>query len=328
MDFGVSISWRGTTIESTRAVCLEADRLGFDYLWITEAWGLEALATAGYLLGLSNHIKIGAGVLNVYSRSAALIGMACATLEQLAPGRFLLGVGTSGRKLVERWHGVRFDRPIERMREYVEVIKKVVQGETVEFSGESLNLSGFKLYTQPRKTPQEIFVGAMGERSLRLSGAISDGALVTMYPIFKLADALKLVNHGDPSGNPKKLFAYLQLRIAEGDEELEKAKREVARNIAFYITSMGEYYARNMIRFGFGRDVKRIIDAHSSGGSKQATEAVEDHLIDELSLVGTAEEIREKILRIPKDVTPVFVLDAPPELKVSDLKLDQLKPLL
>jgi alkanesulfonate monooxygenase SsuD/methylene tetrahydromethanopterin reductase-like flavin-dependent oxidoreductase (luciferase family) len=133
MDFGIALSWRGATIEGTRGVCLEADRVGFGYFWITEAWGMEALSTAGYLLGISRNIKIGCGVLNAFSRSAALIGMACATLDQISPGRFLLGMGTSGRKLVERWHGIGFEKPVTRLKEYLEVIREVTRGENCRF---------------------------------------------------------------------------------------------------------------------------------------------------------------------------------------------------
>ncbi len=128
--------WRGATIDSTRAIAQEAERLGFEYLWLTEAWGLETLSTAGYLFGITSKIKIGIGVLNVFSRSAALIGMACATLDQIAPGRFVLGLGSSGKAVVKNWHGQQFAKPIERTKEYVGIIKRVASGESLDYSGE------------------------------------------------------------------------------------------------------------------------------------------------------------------------------------------------
>ncbi|MFI5420897.1 MAG: LLM class flavin-dependent oxidoreductase [Nitrososphaerales archaeon] len=326
MNCGIAISWRGATIEATREICIAADRLGFQYLWITEAWGLEALTTTGYLLGLSNQIKIGAGVLNVYSRSAALIGMACATLDQISAGRFLLGLGTSGRTLVEHWHGVKFESPNIRVREYMEVIRRVLRGENVEFDGEAMKLSGFKLYSKPSKE-QEIYLGAMGDRNLRLAGEICEGAIVTMYPLSKLHHASELVN-GKSNGRKKKIFSYLQLRVTANADEIEKARREVAKNIAFYVASMGTYYAKNLAKLGFASEVKKITEAHSAGGSKRATEEVDDALIDELSVIGSLAEIKEKLCKIPDTVIPVFVVDAPPSLKISDLHLDQLKLVL
>src|SRR5579872_266294 len=223
MKIGVSISWRSATIDSSRAIALEADRTGFEYLWLTEAWGLEALSTAGYLLGLTSRIKLGIGVLNVFSRSAASIGMACVTLDQIAPNRFILGLGTSGRAVVERWHGKKFARPLQRTREYVKVVKQVARGEEVNYQGEILKLAGFKLYTKPRESDQEIYIGAMGEKNLRLAGEISDGAIVTMYPLSKLFDALETVRRSSPGdGREKKIFAYLPFKVARSSEELQK----------------------------------------------------------------------------------------------------------
>jgi alkanesulfonate monooxygenase SsuD/methylene tetrahydromethanopterin reductase-like flavin-dependent oxidoreductase (luciferase family) len=328
MEYGVALSWRGTTVDGTRTLCTEADRLGFEYFWITEAWGLEALSTAGYLLGFSRNIKIGTGVLNVFSRSAALIGMACATLDQISPGRFLLGIGASGKKLVENWHGVSFEKPSTRVKEYVKVIQRVVRGDPVDFRGETMKLSDFKLYAKPIERKQEIFLGAMGDRNLQLAGEISDGAIVTMYPISQLAHALHEVNGSALSGAKKEVFSYLQLKVAKNEAEKENAKTEIAKHIAFYVASMGANYARNLCKLGFEKDVNEIIAAHSSGGSKSAAQAVSEKLIGELSLIGTPEEIQEKVTGIPDGVTPVFVVDAPQDSDIRALKLDQLAPLL
>ena len=172
MKFGLCINWRGATIDFTREIALEADKLGLEYLWLSEAWGMEATSTAGYLLGITRRVKIGAGILNVYSRSAALIGMACATLDQIAPNRFLLGLGSSGKTVVENWHGASFTKPLQRTREYVEIIRRVVRGEDLEFSGEVLNLSGLRLYTKPGSNNQEIYIGAIGDRNLTIAAEI------------------------------------------------------------------------------------------------------------------------------------------------------------
>ena len=307
MRLGVSVYWRGARIDATREIAQEADRLGFDYLWITEAWGMEALSTIGYLFGITKKIKIGPGVLNVFSRSAALIGMAAATFDQMAPGRFVLGLGASGRILVESWHRMKFERPLERTREYIEIIRKVSLGEPIE-------PSRFKLYTTPSRESPEIYLGAIGERNLRLAGEIADGAIVTMYPISRLSNALDLVNEESHEGRRrKKIFAYLPAMVTESEQERISAKSEVARNIAFYVASMGSYYAKNLSRLGFGESVEKIQKAYSTRGSKGASEAVDDALIDELSLIGTSDEIRKKLSRAvstSEEIIPVLGLDA------------------
>ncbi len=327
MRLGVSINWRGATIESSRAIAQEADRLGFEYLWLTEAWGLEALSTAGYLLGLTSRIKVGVGVLNIFSRSAALIGMACATLDQIAPERFVLGLGSSARAVVENWHGVPFQRPTQRTKEFVEVVRRVAGGEQLNYSGEILKLSGFRLYTRPRLDQQEIYIGALGERNLELAGEISDGAIVTMYPLSRMSRALQILEQSD--GKKKKtLFAYLPLKITRNPEEVTRARVEVARNIGFYIASMGKFYAANLSKLGFEENVKKIIAGHSRGGSKGASEAVDEELIGELSLIGSVEEIREKLMELPKGVVPVIAMDSPATSDISGLRLDALESLV
>jgi len=320
--------WRGATIERSRAIAQKADRLGFDYLWLTEAWGLESLSTAGYLLGLTSKIKIGIGVLNVFSRSAALIGMACATLDQIAPNRFVLGLGSSARGVVENWHGEPFSEPMQRTREYVEIVKRVARGDQLDYSGEILKLSGLRLYTRPMKREQEIYIGAIGDKNLELAGAISDGAIVTMYPLSKISHALEVLERSNPSGKKKTLFLYLSMKIVSNSQEMENARNEVARNISFYVASMGKYYSRNLAALGYDQMVKKILAAHSEGGSKAATAAVDEDLINELSMIGNVDEIREKLLKLPRNVVPVFALDSPPTEDITGLKLDELAPLV
>lgn len=162
---------------------------------------------------------------------------------------------------------------------------------------------------------QEIYLGAMGEKNLELAGQISDGAIVTMYPLSKISQALEVLERSGANGErsrSKELFAYVPLKIAENAEDAETARSEVARNIGSYIASMGEYYARNLAVLGFERNVEKILRTHSQADSKAATAAVDDELIEELSLIDSVDEIKEKLLKLPKGVVPVFAVDSPP----------------
>jgi len=323
MKLGVAISWRGATIDSSRKIALESERAGFEYLWLTEAWGMEALSTTGYLLGMTSRIKLGVGVLNIFSRSAALIGMACATLDQVAPGRFILGLGASGGAVVEKWHGMTFSRPLQRTKEYVEIVRRVARGEEVNYEGEILKLAGFRLYTKPKETNQEIYIGAIGEKNLKLAGQIADGAIVTMYPFSKMSTALQILRRSLPSDSREKLlFAYLPFRVVQTSEEVQRRRIEVAKNIAFYISSMGKYYAKKLAELGFEKNVERVIMAYKEGGSKEATAAVDDQLIDELSLIGSQDQILDKLRKIPEGVIPVLSIDS------SETQLDSLGSML
>lgn len=309
-DFGVTIAWQGSTIEGVGVIASEADKLGFGYFWLPEAWGLEAFSTVSYILSKTSCIRVGTGVANVYSRSAALIGMGCATLDQIAPSRFLLGLGSSSKSLIESWHGFEFSKPIKRTEEYVRIIKKVVSGEEVRLDGEIIrSLSKFRLFTKPMASNQEIYLGAVGDANLRLAGRICDGAVLATYPSSKLDHAMNLLNDG-ARGSERKLFTYLPTFISTSEKELSKAKQRVAKNISFYVTSMGTYYAKNLVRLGYEEDVNRIIETRSHVGSQAAAEAVSEEILSELSLIGSPQSVIEKVSKFPKGVIPVLGFDA------------------
>lgn len=298
-DFDLTFAWQGATIEALSYVAIEADKLGFGCLWIPEAWSLECFSTAAYLLCKTSKIRVGSGIVNVFSRSAALIGMSCATMDQIAPGRFVLGLGSSGRILVESFHGVKFSKPLERTKEYVNVIRKVLSGENVDFNGELLQLSKFRLFTKPVPS-QEIYLGAIGKKNLELAGEICDGAIVTMCPLSRIGEASRIID------NNKKLLTYLPTFVSSSKEDVERAKPVVAKNVAFYIASMGEYYQSNLRRLGYETEVAKIIDAQREKGSAGAALAVSDKLLDDLALIGSKEEVMEKVANLPKNVRPVL----------------------
>jgi alkanesulfonate monooxygenase SsuD/methylene tetrahydromethanopterin reductase-like flavin-dependent oxidoreductase (luciferase family) len=185
-DFGVTFSWQGTTVRNIATLAQEAESLGFGHFWVPEAWGLESFSTTAYLLALTKKIRIGTGVVNVFSRSAALIGMACATLDQISLGRFMLGIGTSGRGLIERWHKAKFERPLCRTLEYIDDIRRVSRGLPIEQSDSEIGRGTFRLFTSPMGKDIEIYIGAIGDRNLKLAGEHADGAILAQILSFML----------------------------------------------------------------------------------------------------------------------------------------------
>ncbi len=290
--FGVTVSWPNATIQAMKGIACEAADLGYGHFWVQEAWGLEAFSTISYLLGVTKKIRIGSGILNVYSRSAALIGMGCATLGQVSTGRFMLGLGSSGKALIEDWHSTKFGKPLTRTIEYIRLIKSVVKGEPVNYDGETIQAKRFRLFTKPLQSGPEIYIGAVSEKNLQLAGEIADGAILVMYPMSRLNKVLKLLNG-------KRIFAYYRTRITGSTEEERKARFQFARNIAFYVASMGKYYSRNLAKLGYSEDVHRITEADARSGSREAAE--------ELTFVGSAKSVLDKISeRVPEGVHPVF----------------------
>ena len=249
-NYGVTVTWQGMTVDGLTAIATEADKLGFGYLWIPEAWGLEAFSVISHILDRTKNIRVGTGITNVYSRSAALIGMGCATFDQIAPGRFMLGLGSSGRGLIEYWHGYDFSKPLRRTEEYVQVIRKVAKGDTVDFDGDVLkHLSRFRLFTKPMEKSLEIYLGAIGDENIRLAGKICEGAILAEYPSSKMDHALKLLN-GESQSVSKKLFTYLPAFISNSKENIDKAREQIAKNISFYVTSMGAILSKEPNEIG------------------------------------------------------------------------------
>ena len=305
-QFGVTVDWRGATIEALTTISLQADYSGCGYLWVPEAWGLEAFSTVGRLISITKRIRIGTGVVSIYSRTAGTLGMGCATINQMAPGRFLLGLGISGDGLVESFHGMKFERPFKRMREYIECVRRIQSGEPVDYDGEILKLSRFRLFTNPASPSVPVYIGAMGEKNLAFAGKIADGAIVTCFPISKLSQSLELVNHSDPSRR-KKVFAFIHMRLPSNEREEAAAKLEVAKFISFYNASMGKYYAQNLMRLGFSKVVEAFKSASSSGGTAEAAKVISEDFLNEFSLIGRPAKIIERLATIPDNIHPIFV---------------------
>lgn len=309
---GVTFDWRSASLRAVADLASAAEQEGYEFFWVPEAWGLEAFSTISHVLTKTTKISVGSGIINVYSRSAALIGMGCATLSQLAPGRFLLGLGVSGKGLIEGWHGARFEDPFTRLQEYVEVIRKVLAGGPVEHSGKHLKLSGFRLYTQPPQRPPKMLLAALGQKSLRLAAKLFDGAIVTMYPSSKLADAARTVGSEDPN---KTVHYFQPAAVVLGDQTLGDTAY-IAKTIAFYVASMGDYYYRALVSLGFEKEAETIRSRYR-GGDREGAAAAAQALLDELALVGTPDQIAQKLSSYPANVVPVLSFRATGEEDVA-----------
>ena len=144
-----------------------ADALGFDSVWLGESWGYELFTSMADLVRVTQHIKIGAGIANIYSRTPALLASTAATLDERSGGRIILGLGPSGANVIEHWHGVPFSKPVTRTREYVEIIRMILHGEKLVYDGEFFKLErGFKLRFTPLRTDLPIYIAAMGPRNV------------------------------------------------------------------------------------------------------------------------------------------------------------------
>src|SRR6266487_4406969 len=279
-----------------------ADELGFDSIWLGESWGYELFTSMADLVRVTKRIKIGAGIANIYSRTPALIASTVATLDERSSGRILLGLGPSGANVIEHWHGVPFQKPVQRTREYVEIIKMILRGEKLVYNGEIFHLErGFKLRFTPPRTEIPIYIAAMGPKNVVQSGEIADGVLPVYWPGHKWGEMREQLDEGARMAGRPRHSAMIAPNIITVilDENVSAEERAAARfaasaPLAYYIGRMGVYYAQMLTRHGYGAEVEAVQEGWKQG-MKGGIDAVTPELLDATSIIGTPQEIVAKL---------------------------------
>ena len=285
-----------------------AERLGVDSVWIPEVWGYDALTGLAYLAAKTSALRLGTFVVQLGSRSPAMLATSALSIQELSDGRFLLGVGTSGPRVMEGWHGVRFRKPVETTRETIEIVRIVSRGERLEHPGEIYPLplpdsSGAALMplVRPRYVP--VYVAAMGPRNLRLTGEMADGWLGNAFIPEAAEVFLGPLREG--AGRAGRTLADLDLvapvavEFHSDDASADAAAREHADGYAFTIGAMGtggrNFYNDAFTRLGYGEQVAAVAELWQSGRRDEARAAVPIDLGRLTNLVGTQQEITERV---------------------------------
>ena len=293
---GVAFSWRESSLESILTCARCAEQAGVESVWIPEAWGRDAFLALAAVAQLTDRVKLGTGIVNVYSRSPAALAMAAATLDELSRGRTILGVGSSGPGVVERWHGIRYERPLTRIRETVGITRLALSGATTDFQGSVFRVGGFKLAMEKPKHAIPIYIAALGPRMLRLAGEIADGALLYLCTLAAIPKAIEEIRKGaNEAGRSLENFDVAALLPTVVSENRRDAQSVVARAIAYYVGGMGTYYRREIAESGFASEASKINEAWQSGDRQSATNAVSERLIDSVALAGSPDDCRRKL---------------------------------
>lgn len=267
----------------------EAERLGYDSAWVAEAWGADAVSLLAWLGASTTRIRLGSAVLQVAGRTAANTAMTAATLDLLSGGRLLLGLGNSGPQVVSGWHGQEWDRPLERLREYVETVRAVLRRDEIDLGGGGKPL---RLMIEPLRPDLPIYVAALAPKAVALALAIGDGWLPIFWSPERARDVFPL--HLAREG-----FDIAPLvRVAVGDD-VEAARDSLKPGYAFYVGGMGSrtrnFYNDLMARFGYEAEAHEIQDLFLAGNHREAAARVPDRFVDEVALVGPAERIRDRL---------------------------------
>jgi len=261
-----------------------------DSVWIPETWGMEGYSMLSAVLQITKNSKIGSSIINIFSRTPTLIAMGAATVDILSNGRFILGLGTSSKPIVQEWHGLEFTNPVQRMREYVDIIKLALSGNKINYDGRLFHLKNFTLLIKPKRKSIPIYLAAVNEKMVNLTWEIADGVIFYLRPITELKNTIQKMQ------SKKKIDVACQIITCISNDS-EKATDRAKRTLAFYI-SVGEIYRKFLGKNGFNNEIRNIYEEFKKSGLKSNYELVTDNMLDSLVICGTPQECVKKLARI------------------------------
>ena len=315
----IGFNWQGAfDYDAACAQVRLADDAGVDVVWVPEAWGRDCFTMLALFARETQQIELGTGIVNTYSRTPAALAQHFATLDELSSGRMIIGLGTSGYRVIEHWHGVPFQPPLTRLREYVEIIRMILSGEPLKYEGKVFNLQrGFRLRFQPVRSEIPIFIASLTPKSVAQTAAIADGWMPVLIPLEKLGQEISKVRQmaQDAGRDPKSLTVRSPGSVAVTDD-VEKVRHDNKAHVAFYVTNMGDFYREQLIRLGYEEAVQIIRQAWDEGGHAAGIEAVPDALVDSLHFAGPVEACVERIAALEEagvDMVSVQVDAAEPQ---------------
>jgi hypothetical protein len=313
MRLGLMLGYSGSHYNMPLDLVREADELGYDSVWTAEAYGSDAVTPATWVLANTKRIKAGTAIMQLAARSPSCTAMTAMTLDHLSGGRFVLGLGPSGPQVVEGWHGERYGKPLTRLKEYVSIVRQILAREgPLTHSGEHYQIpyrgEGASGLGKPLKSilhgnaKLPIYTAAISPNGLTVAGEVGDG----VFPVWMNPDRFDLIREPLEAGFAKagggKSLSQFDVapfvRVALGDD-LDACRKHVKEFLALYIGGMGargkNFYNDYACRLGYEGPAKEIQDLYLAGRKEEAMAKVPDSMVDECSLIGPAERIRERL---------------------------------
>jgi F420-dependent oxidoreductase-like protein len=285
---------------------VEAEKLGVHSVWSAEAWGSDAVSPLAFIAARTSKIMLGTGIMQAGSRSPALVGMTATTMAALSGGRFLLGLGTSGPQVMEGWHGVRFERPVQRMREIVDIVRLVTSGERLAYSGRTFELplpggegKAIKSSMGP-SPPIPIYLATLGPKSLEMTGEIADGWLGTSFMPEHAGVFFDHIRAGAQKAG--RSFDELDLHaggVVAFSDDVESLLPPRKPGVAFTLGAMGSrehnFYNEAYQRAGYRDLAKHVQNLWLEGRKEEAIELVPDEIVTQTNLLGTDAMVKDRI---------------------------------
>ena len=258
-----------------------------DTIWIPETWGMENFSMLTAVSNKTTTQKIGSSIINIYSRSPALIAMGAATVDTLSNERLILGLGTSSLPVVETFHGYKFEKPVQRMKEYVEIIRLILSGKQVNYTGKIFDLKNFTLLLKPKRESIPIYLAAVNQKMVDLTWNIGDGVIFYLRPLNEMKETITKMQ------SKKKIDVTCQI-ITSIAEDSDIAINRAKKTLAFYV-SVGKIYREFLANNGFKNETSNIFDEFKKSGLKSNYELVSDYMLESLCIAGNPDECKKQL---------------------------------
>jgi F420-dependent oxidoreductase-like protein len=314
LKLGINLGYWSTDVAKDATFLQEVERLGYDSVWTAEAYGTDALTPLAWIAAKTERIKLGSGIFQMPARTPAMTCMSAVTLDKLSGGRFLLGLGVSGPQVVEGWHGVPYGKPLRRTREYVAIVRMILaRRHPARFEGEYYQLpyrgddatglgKPLKMIVKPEHDIP-IYLASIGPKNVALTAEIADGWLPIFYSPTRSAEIFRphLEAGFAASGDPDKAnrFDVAPSVAALVTDDRDAGRLQAKPMLALYIGGMGaktrNFYHDLACRYGYEEAAETIQDLYLDGKKKEATMAVPDALVDEISLIGPKGHIADRL---------------------------------
>ena len=255
-----------------------------DSIWIPETWGMENFSMLGAVANNTETQKIGSSIINIYSRSPSTIAMGSVTTDTLSNGRLILGLGTSSVPIVEDFHGEKFENPVQRMREYVEIIRLSLTKKQINYSGKIFDLKNFTLLIEPKRQSIPIYLAAINQKMVNLCWEIADGVIFYLRPIEEMKKTISKMQ------SQKTIDVACQIITCISNDS-EEAIQRAKKTVAFYV-SVGKIYREFLAKNGFTNETNNIFEEFKKSGFKSNHELVTDSMLNSLCISGSPEEAK------------------------------------
>lgn len=294
------------------------DQLGYHQISVPEIWGYDAISLLSILATTTKKVRLATGIINIYSRTPAMMAMTAASLDKISNGRMTLGIGVSGPAVIENLHGQKFTKPLKRTREYISILRTLFDNKRLNHETTQLgNLKNFKLSIKDINSDIPIHIASLGPKNMELTAELADGWIPVIMPLeaFKL-EVGKIKGHLKKYNKSIDNFEITPFVLALIGDEPEKIAL-IKGHLAYYFGGMGTFYNNMLKRMGFVEEADSVMDLWKRGEIAEAANSISDEILAKICIYGPKEEAQERLINFIKAGATTPLLSLPFKSKLE-----------